>query len=181
MNYRIVRNLRPFWRDAETESVQCGSLDSPCSIREKKITKDNRKVSQSLRQLSSSFPLGITSPALDHPPRPPPAMNPKADDRSISARGIDPTLRCGELRQSQSTAHHNFRLARPSYLLVSSQQTTSSSSLNHFSSAVAAASSSLLLFLFTVLFCCFCGCGVILLQLLLSILNTLNFACCCRR
>lgn len=149
-------------------SVDPSTVDSPCSVREKKrkkITKYNRKVSRSLRQLSSSFPLGIMSPALDNPPppRPPPAMNLKADDRSISAREINPTLRCGELCILDQLI--TISVSRDHRIPIStrfvSKNHLSSSSLNHFSSTVAAAaaaaassSSFLFLFLFYRSFCC---------------------------
>lgn len=63
------------------------------------------------------FPLELTFPcfrssAARHPSSSS-TMNPKADDRTIDPRARSiPRYARGELRQSSSTAHHNFRLAR---------------------------------------------------------------------
>lgn len=130
---QIVRDLRPceMWRSSRFSR---GPLDFLCSIRKEntlqRITgkfcgrrdgslrcsrSDQRSLLPLIRRHSSSSP----------------TMNPKADNRSIDFRPRsirrDVYVR-GELRQSSSTAHHNFRLARSI-----PPKTTSSSRITLFS------------------------------------------------
>lgn len=83
MNYRIVRNLRPFWRDAETESVQCGPLDSPCSIREKKNYKGQQ---ESIVVVATAL---FVVPARNNVPRAWSSTASSTRDESKGRRSID--------------------------------------------------------------------------------------------
>jgi len=153
----VVRDLRPceIWRPSY------GPLDFLCSIRKE---KGNRKVSWSSRQLSSLFPLGSTFSAPDHPPSSFLFSHDEFQGRwSIDRfpRAIDPNVYArGELRQSSSTAYHNFRFVRsiPPKTISSSQITIFS---RHFFFIFS------FFFFFSLYFsfycCCCCCCCVILL------------------
>lgn len=94
-------------------------LDFLCSIQKGKKRPLQRVTGKFCGRRDSSLRCSRSNqrfPASDHPPHDPSSsstMNPKADDRTIDprARSIRRYAR-GELRQSSSTAHHNFRLAR---------------------------------------------------------------------
>lgn len=144
----------------------------------KTATKGNRKVLWSSRQLSSLFPLESTFPcfrssAARHPSSSS-TMNPKADDRTIDpcARSIRRYAR-GELRQSSSTAHHNFRLARSIPPLKNHLLFANHSLRRSLPSPLPSPSSSSSSSPFTSLF--------VVLLYYFTLAHTLNFAYCCRR
>jgi len=99
---------------------------------------DQRSLLPIIRRHSSSFP----------------TMNSKADDRSIDSRARSIRTFRGELRQSSSTAHHNFRFVRsiPPKTISSSQITIFSRHFFFFFS---------FFFLFSLSFCC-CCCVILL-------------------
>lgn len=121
-------------RDMEIESVQSWTPRLPLLDPKRKYAiKDNRKVLWSSRRslrCSRSDQRSLL-PLIRRHSSSSPTMNPKADNRSIDFRPRlirrDVYVR-GELRQSSSTAHHNFRLARSI-----PPKTTSSSRITLFS------------------------------------------------